>query len=49
MTSDIAEVTSRFLHYTAVTLLFGALSFFFRELPVEPCAEASRLRTAARN
>jgi putative copper resistance protein D len=45
MTLNTAEVTSRFLHYTAVTIHFGALSFFFRELPVEHCAEASRLRT----
>jgi putative copper resistance protein D len=47
MTLDTAEVASRFLHYAAVTLLFGALWFFFREMPLEDSAEASRLRRRA--
>jgi putative copper resistance protein D len=48
MTLNIAEVASRFLHYTAVTLLFGATWFFFRELPAEHSAEGSRLWTLVR-
>jgi putative copper resistance protein D len=48
MILDTAEVASRFLHYTAVTLLFGAARLFFRELPLERNAEASELRTSVR-
>jgi putative copper resistance protein D len=47
MMLDAAEVASRFLHYAAVTMLFGAVWFFFRELPAEPKAEGSTLRTPA--
>src|SRR5437660_6224561 len=48
MILDAAEVASRFLHYAAVTMLFGAAWFFFRELRVEHRAEGSTLRTPAR-
>jgi putative copper resistance protein D len=48
MTLDAAEVASRFLHYIAVTLLFGATWFFFRELSAEHSAKASSLRTPVR-
>ena len=44
MILDAAEVVTHFLHYAAVTILFG-VAWFFRQLPVEHRAEGSRLRT----
>jgi putative copper resistance protein D len=47
VTLETAEVTARFLHYTAVTSLFGTW-FFRRELPAQHSAEVSRLWTPVR-
>ena len=49
MILDAAEVASRFLHYAAVTTLFGATWFFFRKLPLEHKTEGSTLPIPARS